>query len=67
MLNLFLGPTATGEVPFLAQTNPAPFGPTGSFVANAPLETALPIVGDTTNENIFQLMGQISPYFPNPR
>ena len=61
------GPTATGQAPFLAQSNPAPFGTTRSFVPNAPLETALPIVGDTTNASIFQLMGQLSPYFPNPR
>ena len=33
---------------------------------NSPLETALPIVGDTQNASIFQLMGQVSPYFPNP-
>lgn len=60
------GPTATGAAPFLAATNPAPFGATGSFVANAPLETAIPIVGDTQNASIFHLMGQLSPYFPNP-
>ena len=61
------GPTITGSAPFLAESNPAPFGTTGSFVANTPLETALPIVGDTTNASIFHLMGQLSPYFPNPR
>ncbi|KAI4148053.1 MAG: hypothetical protein L6R39_002912 [Caloplaca ligustica] len=63
---IYAGPTATGAAPFLAATNPAPFGATGSFVANAPLETALPIVGDTQNASIFHLMGQLSPYFPNP-
>lgn len=61
------GPTATGQAPFLAQTNPAPFATSRSFVANAPLETALPITGDTSDASIFQLMGQLSPYFPNPR
>lgn len=60
------GPTATGRAPFLAETNPAPFGASRSFVPNTPLETSLPIVGDTTNASIFQLMGNISPYFPNP-
>ncbi|KAI4250514.1 MAG: hypothetical protein L6R40_000113 [Gallowayella cf. fulva] len=59
-------PTATGEAPFLAATNPAPFGATRTFVANAPLETAIPILGDTQNASIFHLMGHLSPYFPNP-
>ena len=63
---IFAGPTATGRAPFLAASNPAPFGPTGTFVANAPLETALPIVGNTQNQSIFHLMGQLSPYFANP-
>ena len=58
------GPTSTGVAPFLAETNPAPFG-TVSFVANAPLETAEPISGNT-NSSIFRLMGNLSPYFPNP-
>ena len=53
-------------MPFLAETNPAPFGASRSFVPNTPLETALPIVGNTNNASIFQLMGQLSPYFPNP-
>ncbi|KAL8631162.1 hypothetical protein Q9189_003102 [Teloschistes chrysophthalmus] len=63
---IYAGPTQTGAAPFLAATNPAPFGTTRSFVANAPLETALPIVGNAQNASIFQLMGQVSPYFPNP-
>lgn len=63
---IFAGPTATGRAPFLAASNPAPFGPAGTFVANAPLETALPIVGNTQNQSIFHLTGQLSPYFPNP-
>ncbi len=66
LLMRLLGPTATGRAPFLAQSNPAPFGPPASFVANSPLETAFPIAGDTTNTSIFMLMGQLSPYFPNP-
>ncbi|MCJ1467640.1 hypothetical protein MMC07_006265 [Pseudocyphellaria aurata] len=64
---LFAGPTATGRAPFLAETNPAPFGPSRSFVPNTPLETALPIAGNAANTSIFQLMGQLSPYAPNPR
>lgn len=64
---LWAGPTATGRAPFLAQTNPVSFnGPTVTFVPNTPLETAEPIVGASQNQSIFQLMGQLSPYFPNP-
>ena len=64
---LFAGPTPTGLIaPFLAQTNPAPFGMEASFVANAPLETNVPISGNTMNQSIFQLHGQLSSYFPNP-
>ncbi len=64
---LWAGPTATGRAPFLAQTNPVSFAPTATFVPNNPLETAQPIVGGVSqNESIFQLMGQLSPYFSNP-
>lgn len=64
---VFAGPTLTGVIaPFLAQTNPAPFGQEASFVANAPLETNLPITGNTNRSSIFQLHGQLSSYFPNP-
>ncbi|KAL9620626.1 MAG: hypothetical protein Q9160_004880 [Pyrenula sp. 1 TL-2023] len=62
----FPGPTQTGSAPFLVETNPAPFGNPTSFVANAPLETALPIANNTDNGSIFQLVGQLSSYFPNP-
>jgi hypothetical protein len=65
-LQLWAGPTATGRAPFLAQTNPVSFAPTATFVPNDPLETAMPIVGQSQNQSIFQLMGQLSPYFPNP-
>ncbi|KAK9320925.1 histidine phosphatase superfamily [Lipomyces orientalis] len=57
-----LSPTSAGAVPFLAQTNPAPFGQ-ATYVANAPLETSEPIVG-AHGRNIFHLMGNQSPYFP---
>lgn len=63
---LWAGPTATGRAPFLAQTNPVSFGPSVTFVPNTPLETAVPIVGAAQNQSIFQLMGQLSSYFPNP-
>ena len=64
---LWAGPTATGRAPFLAQTNPVSFEPTVSFVPNTPLETAIPVVGGgVQNDSIFHLMGQLSPYFPNP-
>ncbi|POS86286.1 phosphoglycerate mutase-like protein [Erysiphe pulchra] len=63
---LWAGPTATGQAPFLAQTNPVSFAPTISFVPNTPLETVIPIVGEKKDQNIFQLMGHLSPYFPNP-
>lgn len=63
---LWAGPTATGRAPFLAQTNPISFAPTATFAPNQPLETAVPIIGQGQNQSIFQLMGQLSPYFPNP-
>ena len=64
---IFAGPTTTGNIaPFLAQTNPAPFGQEASFVPNTPLETNVPIQGNTKNQSIFQLHGQLSSYFPNP-
>lgn len=63
---LWAGPTATGRPPFLAQTNPVFFAPTATFAPNSPLETGEPIVGQGQNETIFHLMGQLSPYFPNP-
>lgn len=63
---LWAGPTATGRAPFLAQTNAVSFDSTATFVPNTPLETAIPIVGQQQNQSIFHLMGQLSPYFPNP-
>jgi hypothetical protein len=63
---LWAGPTATGVAPFLAQTNPVSFGPSATYIPNAPLETAMPIVGNPQNASIFHLMGHLSPYFPNP-
>lgn len=64
---VWAGPTVTGLIaPFLAQTNPAPFGQEASFVPNAPLETNLPISGNINRSSIFQLHGQLSSYFPNP-
>lgn len=64
--DLYPGPTKTAAIaPFLAQTNSAPFG-TSSWTPNEPLETGIPIVGNTNNSNVFQMMGQLSPYFANP-
>lgn len=63
---LWAGPTATGRAPNLAQTNPVSFAPTATFAPNTPLETGMLIIGARQNESIFQLMGQLSPYFPNP-
>ncbi|KAE9973995.1 hypothetical protein BLS_003315 [Venturia inaequalis] len=61
----FAGPTPTGVAPFLAESNPAPFA-SKSYIPNTPLETQVPIVGNTDNANIYQLHGQLSHYFPNP-
>ncbi|PSN71649.1 phosphoglycerate mutase-like protein [Corynespora cassiicola Philippines] len=62
----FEGPTQTGAAPWLAQTNIAPF-PGVSYIPNAPLETQIPIPGNVHNQNIFQSLANLSPYFPNPR
>ncbi|ORY14196.1 3-phytase A precursor [Clohesyomyces aquaticus] len=65
-LTEFAGPTQTGDAPWLAQTNAAPF--TGvSYIPNTPLETQIPIPGNVENRNIFQFLANLSPYFPNPR
>ncbi|KAF2761771.1 phosphoglycerate mutase-like protein [Pseudovirgaria hyperparasitica] len=61
----FAGPKATGIAPFLRATNPAPF-PGVSYIPNSPLETQVPIAGNDHNENIFELFGHLSHYFPNP-
>lgn len=63
---LCVGPTATGRAPFLAEINPDFVGPDGSFVPNAPLQTAEPIVGNTKNENFAHDFGQLAPYFVGP-
>ena len=60
------GPTATALMaPFLIQTDTASFT-SGTVGVNSPLQTAYPITGNTNNSNVFQLMGQLSSYFPNP-
>lgn len=66
LLELWAGPTATGRAPFLAQTNPVSFDATATFAPSNPLETAAPILGQGQNQSIFQLMGNLSPYFSNP-
>ncbi|KAM0281949.1 hypothetical protein ACHAQH_003295 [Verticillium albo-atrum] len=61
---LWAGPTATGRAPFLAQTRVVP---TGSFVPNSPLQTAVPIEGMATqDEGFFKMMGYLAPYEPSP-
>lgn len=61
------GPTPTGEPAFLAKTNPAPFFPGQTYVAPSPLETQVPIVGESAGaESIYNMHGQLSHYFPNP-
>ncbi|KAF9884788.1 hypothetical protein FE257_001278 [Aspergillus nanangensis] len=57
----YQGPTATGVHPFLAQSNPAPFGQK-TYTANEPLETNEPIKG-AHGRNIFHHLGDLSPYF----
>ncbi|OOF91715.1 hypothetical protein ASPCADRAFT_177108 [Aspergillus carbonarius ITEM 5010] len=59
----FQGYTATGAAPFLAQTNPAPFGDPATYTVNHPLETSQPIHG-AKNRNFFHHMGNLSPYYP---
>jgi hypothetical protein len=65
------GPTQTGQAPFLAETDPLPgIGglPSGTqpFVPNTPLQTSEAIINNTNNINIFQYMGNLGSYFPNP-
>lgn len=63
---IYPGPTKTALIaPFLAETNSVLFG-TASFIPSSPLETAIPVAGNVNNSNIFQLMGQLSPYSPSP-
>lgn len=62
---LFAGPTPTGAEAFLAQTNPAPFASV-SYIPPSPVETQEPIIGNDKNDNIFQHMGKLSPYFAGP-
>ncbi len=66
LLTFTIGPKITGSPPLLVQTNPAPHGPGLSYAPNAPLETSQPIAGTTNDKSIFQLLGNYSPYFPNP-
>jgi len=53
---LWPGPTATGNAPFLAQT--VAFEPTGTYLPNDPLKTNMPIKGmKEGDDGIFKLMG----------
>jgi hypothetical protein len=65
------GPTQTGQAPFLAEIDPLPGTgglPSGtqSFVPNTPLQTSEAIPNNTNDINIFQYMGNLGSYFPNP-
>lgn len=62
---IYQGPTPTGPEPFLAQANQAPF-PGVSYIPPQPLDTQEPIPEKPSDANIFQLLGNISPYFPSP-
>lgn len=54
-----IGPTEAGAPPFLAQTNPAPFG-NPTYVPNTPVVTDVPIPGRSDGAEIFKLMGNLS-------
>ncbi|RWQ94221.1 histidine phosphatase superfamily [Paecilomyces variotii] len=64
-IDSWTGYTRTGAVPFLAQTNPAPFG-LKDISVNEPLQTSLPIEGAPDYDGIFKYMGELSPYTPSP-
>lgn len=53
------GPTEAGRAPFLAETNPAPFGK-HDYEPNTPLVTHVPIVGRGNGADSFKLMGNLS-------
>ncbi|KAJ5873420.1 Histidine phosphatase superfamily clade-2 [Penicillium subrubescens] len=61
----FAGPTQAGSAPFLAQTNAAPAGK-HSYVPNTPVVTDVPILGKGDGAELFEHMGNLSPYMPNP-
>ena len=50
----------------MAETNTVLPSHANSYVPNNPLETSQPIPGNTEHRNIFELLGNQSPYFPNP-
>lgn len=62
---LFAGPTATGPEPFLAETDTV-LQTTGSYVPPHPLQTKEVIPDNPTDGNIFEHMGNLSPYFNSP-
>ncbi|KAF9894766.1 hypothetical protein FE257_006656 [Aspergillus nanangensis] len=61
----YAGPTAAGELPFLAQTNPVLLG-NPTYVPNTPVVTDVPVAGCRDGGEIFKHMGNLSPYMPNP-
>jgi len=62
---LFAGPTATGPEPFLAETDTVA-QTTGSYVPPHPLQTKEVISDNPSDGNIFEHMGNLSPYFNSP-
>lgn len=60
----WIGKTATGKAPFMAQTRT--FDHAATYVPNAPLQTQVPIQGwHPGNLSIFGMMGFLTPYTPS--
>lgn len=60
----WVGKTATGKAPFMAQTRT--FDHAATYVPNAPLQTQVPVQGwQPGNLSIFDMMGFLTPYTPS--
>ncbi|KAA8634608.1 hypothetical protein SMACR_02975 [Sordaria macrospora] len=60
----WVGKTATGKAPFMAQTRTLDHAAT--YVPNAPLQTQVPVQGwQPGNLSIFDMMGFLTPYTPS--
>ncbi|KAK1781977.1 histidine phosphatase superfamily [Copromyces sp. CBS 386.78] len=60
----WVGKTATGKAPFMAQTRT--FDHAATYVPNAPLQTQVPVQGwQPGNLSIFAMMGFLTPYTPS--
>jgi len=61
------GPTPTGVAPFLAEEAVFDPFPSGGFIPNQPLQTAIPFPdARPDDENPFLMMANLSPYTPSP-